>query len=48
MIAEQGITVEHVSGVSIIDDPLTKVLPKVKLMESYEKLQLTRHRQSSL
>ena len=48
LIAEQGITVEHVRGVPIIADPLTKVLPKVKLMESYEKLQMIRHRQSSL
>ena len=48
LIAEQGIIVEHVQRVSIIGDPLTRVLPKVKLIESYDKLQLIRHRQSSL
>ena len=48
LVAEQQITVEHVRGVSIIADPLTKVLPNIKLMESYEKLQLRKHRQTSL
>ena len=48
LVAEQQITVEHVRGVPNIADPLTKVLPKIKLMESYEKLQLIKHRQTRL
>ena len=48
LVAEQQITVEHVRGVSIIADPLTKVLPNIKIMESYEKLHLRKHRLTSL
>ena len=40
LITEEGIAVEHVRGIDIIADPLTTVLPRNKLMESYEKLQL--------
>ena len=41
-IQEEGIQVEHVPGVDIIADPLTKVLPKIKLIKSWEKLQLSK------
>ena len=40
LIAQQGIEVEHIKGVKIIADPLTKVLPRNELRESYEKLKL--------
>jgi hypothetical protein len=33
LISTEGITVEHVKGVRIIADPLTKVLGKIKLIE---------------
>ena len=41
IIQEEKIEVEHVKGVDIIADPLTKVLGKTKLVESRDKLQLT-------
>ena len=41
-IQEEGIQVEHVPGVDIIADPLTKVLPKIKLIKSWEKLHLSK------
>ena len=47
LVAEQQITVGHVRGVSIIADHITNVLPKIKLMESYEK-RLRKHRLTSL
>ena len=40
LIVDEKIEVEHVRGVKIIADPLTKVLERVLLMESYEKLQM--------
>lgn len=40
IIYAENITVEHVKGIDIIADPLTKVLPKIKLRESWNKLQL--------
>ena len=41
IIQEEKIEVEHVKGVDIVADPLTKVLSKTKLVQSREKLQLT-------
>ena len=41
LIATEGIVVEHVRGVRIIADPLTKALGIVNLMEAYEKLQMS-------
>ena len=40
LVAQEGIVVEHVKGVEIIADPLTKVLAKNKLREAYLKLQM--------
>ena len=40
IIHQEGIEVEHVPGVEICADPLTKVLGKVKLVESHKRLQL--------
>ena len=39
-ITEEDNYVEHVRGVAIIADPLTQVLPNIKLLEAYQKLQL--------
>ena len=39
---EENKCLEHVPGVDIIADPLTKVLPNIKLSESWEKLQLSK------
>ena len=41
IISAEGIEVEHVPGVEICADPLTKVLGKVKLAGSHKLLQLT-------
>ncbi len=38
----ENICVEHMPGVDIIADPLTKVLPKIKLTQSWGKLQLSK------
>ena len=40
IIKVDGITMEHIKGVEIIADPLTKVLGGEKLHESWKKLQL--------
>ena len=41
-VKSQKITVEHEKGISIIADPLTKVLPKLKVHEAWVKLQIER------
>ena len=46
LIAQQGIVVEHVKGISIIADPLTKVLPRIELREAYDKFMLREQTQS--
>ena len=38
----ENICVEHMLGVDIIADPLTKALPKIKLTQSWGKLQLSK------
>ena len=48
LTADRGITVELVRRVSTITEPLTHVMPKVKLMESCEKRQLIKQGQPTL
>ena len=40
LIVYEKIEVEHVRGVKIIADPLPKVLERIRMMESYEKLHM--------
>ena len=40
MVVKEDIEVAHQSGIDIVADGLTKVLPRIKLVETRQKLQL--------